>query len=82
MISALLKAENNNSIGAASYECGPVKIVGISYFLSIANAVALVWYEALSSRITVLVRHLLLYLSSLCTNFWKNKSITLEFEFA
>lgn len=48
-----LKAAKNNSIGEASYECGPVKMTGTWY--SSKNAIMLleVWYGALSSMMTV-----------------------------
>ena len=76
-----LKAANSSSIGAASYECGPVKSIGILCPSIRLMVLSEVWYGALSTKMTVLSRHSGSSESSLRTSFLKKMSITLLLEF-
>ena len=53
LMSSALKAAKYNSQGAAEYECGPVKIIGIRNSSNNFKVHLLLWYDALSNKIIV-----------------------------
>ena len=70
-----LKAPNHNSIGAVSYECGPVKQIGIFNLFNILIVLVPTWYGALSNRIMWVSLQFFCSLSSKFTRDKKNISI-------